>query len=36
FWNDDEQKLRDSIYPDSSFYNTSHGSNFGMQLEYWW
>jgi len=36
FWNDDEQKLRDSIYPDSSFYNTSHGSNFGIQLESSW
>jgi len=35
-WNDDEQKLRDSIYPDSSFYNTSHGSNFGIQLESSW
>lgn len=36
FWNANEQKLRDSIYPNSSFFNTSHGSNIGVQLEYSW
>lgn len=36
FWNDNEQKLRDSVNPDSSFFNASHGSNFGVQLEHWW
>lgn len=36
FWNDNEQKLRDAVIPDSNFQNVSHGSNFGAQLEYWW
>ncbi|MDC4705002.1 carbohydrate porin [Acinetobacter baumannii] len=36
FWNSDEQKLRDSLNTDSAFYQLSHGSNFGVQLEHWW
>lgn len=36
FWNKNEQNLRGNLYPDSDFYNTGRGSNFGMQLEYWW
>ncbi|QIO06457.1 maltoporin [Acinetobacter shaoyimingii] len=36
FWNDNEQMRRDSVHPDSRFFNTSHGSNIGIQLEHWW
>jgi maltoporin len=36
FWNDEEQKLRALIQPNSRFQNLSNGSNFGAQLEYWW
>lgn len=36
FWNDAEKKTRDLTHPDSRFYNTSHGSNFGIQLEHSW
>ncbi|OUY05994.1 maltoporin [Acinetobacter populi] len=36
FWNDAEQQLRDQVNPDNDFYRISHGSNFGLQLEYGW
>lgn len=36
FWNEAEQKIRDLTNPDSSFYRTSNGSNFGVQLEHSW
>ncbi|MGQ1411027.1 maltoporin [Acinetobacter baumannii] len=36
FWNDNEQKLRDQLLPENNFYQVSHGSNFGIQLETWW
>ncbi|MDR6543554.1 maltoporin [Acinetobacter bereziniae] len=36
FWNDEEQKLRALTQPNSRFQNLSNGSNFGVQLEYWW
>ncbi|WP_308464201.1 carbohydrate porin [Acinetobacter bereziniae] len=36
FWNDAEQKMRDLTKPDSSFYNLSNGSNFGIHLEQSW
>ena len=36
FWNEAEQKMRDLANPDSSFYSTSNGSNFGIQLEHSW
>lgn len=36
FWNDREQKLRDQIAPENDFAQVSHGSNFGIQLEYGW
>lgn len=36
FWNAAEQKLRDTVDPTSSFSGLNHGSNFGVQVEYWW
>lgn len=36
YWNTAEQKKRGSYDPQSNFYNTSHGSNFGIQLENAW
>lgn len=35
-WNDEEQQLRDSLNPEGAFVNAGNGSNFGVQLEYWW
>lgn len=35
-WNDAEKELRDIVYQDSSFFNSNHGSNFGIQVETWW
>ena len=36
FWNEAEQRMRDLVNQDSSFYQTSNGSNFGVQLEHSW
>lgn len=36
FWNDKEQKLRNKIASENNFSEVSHGSNFGIQLEYEW
>ncbi|MDM1759185.1 MULTISPECIES: carbohydrate porin [unclassified Acinetobacter] len=36
FWNASEQRMRDLVNPNSSFYNTSSGSNIGVQLEHSW
>ncbi|MBP2545597.1 maltoporin [Acinetobacter guillouiae] len=35
-WNNAERKLRDQVMPNSDFFATNHGSNFGIQLENWW
>jgi len=35
-WNDAEQKTRDVLNPYGEFVHQSNGSNFGVQLEYWW
>ncbi|WP_349914829.1 maltoporin [Acinetobacter pittii] len=35
FWNKNEENLR-SENPALAFQNENHGSNFGIQYEYWW
>lgn len=35
-WNNAEKSLRDSLLPANDFFDTNHGSNFGIQLENWW